>query len=103
MATTVVLHTEGPWTAVSPKFGEWHVQGLHGDTVARIEPWTPGVDEGDARLIAAAPTMLNALLYALDLCEAIGGCSCPNPGNYDEHPPCVFCVVQEAIREAQGR
>jgi hypothetical protein len=57
-------YTEGPWAA-SEYDGRWSVSGSDDETVAAFTCVYPecaiGLDEDDARLIAAAPDLLVAL------------------------------------------
>lgn len=58
-------YTPGPWTAVEYLAGDcWHIRyGNHGNWLAEVV--IDGVDAtADARLIAAAPELLKALILA---------------------------------------
>jgi hypothetical protein len=67
-------HTPGPWTAVQREWGYpreeggperrlWEVQGPHGANIAGCTIYS--IDGADARLIAAAPELLEALMEAV--------------------------------------
>jgi len=51
----------GPWTAAKGKNGQWHVYCASGERVCSVAQWSADVEAADARLIAAAPDMLEAL------------------------------------------
>lgn len=54
-------HTPGPWELRQSSRDYWfidHKQGGEGYTLTKLEDWT---SEADARLIAAAPDLLDAL------------------------------------------
>jgi hypothetical protein len=59
-------HTPGPWKAISPHPGQWaickesHQKHLESWTVAYVRDFQKQ-DEANARLIAAAPELLEAL------------------------------------------
>ncbi len=59
-------HTKGPWT-VQEEWGDHYVVTEMGDYIAVASEIYPecsvSIDEDDARLIAAAPEMLEALIY----------------------------------------
>ena len=92
-------HTPGPWT-VSSQFGE---------TEIRLKAWTQGtvavIPEGNsvradytARLIAAAPQMLQALEELVAEAD--------NPVGWDGHPhneTAGFQFARDAIRAALGK
>lgn len=63
-------HTKGPWRVAKTTFGQTVIDAESiGEIVCRIEEWSPEQDEADARLIAAAPDMfeaLKALLVVMD-------------------------------------
>jgi hypothetical protein len=66
-AAADVGHTPGPWH-VEGRQGEYDVMHWTVRTsyrvIAEMEPWGDGGDDADARLIAAAPGMLEALREA---------------------------------------
>lgn len=64
-------HTPGPWIATASDNGEWGIDAASGwgiATVAGSAGDGPGNDESDAnaRLIAAAPELLEALEHLVD-------------------------------------
>ena len=66
-------HTPGLWTAEAKDLGgevpSWRVYNdPEGQEVARVHRWNGKEDEANARLIAAAPDLLDALT------DLIGGC-----------------------------
>ena len=59
-------HTPGPWEAVQDDSGEWAIWHSYGDKGQFCTFNVIGInDEADARLIAAAPEMLELVQYAL--------------------------------------
>jgi hypothetical protein len=71
-----VVHTPGPWDAISHDFGRtkvWEVvAGLKAETVVELSLFSPNA-EADAKLIAAAPMMLAALRRIVRHQDIIGG------------------------------
>ena len=71
---TTMTHTQGPWNVsedTSPFISDGHeIYSSSGNTVAHVEPWNESDPESEAhlealsnaRLIAAAPTMVQQLL-----------------------------------------
>ena len=97
-------HTPGPWSAE-----EWTsrarttvlapIEGVAGGIViADCGPSRSGYcdseTEANARLIAAAPDMLEALKEFVAYSE----CHCAEP----ECPPCAYCMAEQAIEKAEG-
>ena len=69
-------HTPGPWEAFyKSKYDEWHVSVPLSQGTMRLALFDNGVrsenPESDARLIAAAPELLEALESALELIDVI--------------------------------
>lgn len=66
-------HTKGPWTAFIPKTDvtEASVKGADGITFAEMGGFGQDreTNEANARLIAAAPEMLEALIAIVNYCE----------------------------------
>jgi hypothetical protein len=52
-------HTPGPWKV--ERIGRRYDVVSEGGIVCALAQWTPAVDEADARLIAAAPDLLETL------------------------------------------
>lgn len=63
-------HTPGPWEIEVEDDKFFILDSRVGNIVCRVEPWTTEVDMADARLIAAAPDMLLALILARAELEA---------------------------------
>lgn len=97
-------HTPGPWSASCAEQG-WVVEDANGNLIANIGQ--DDIESGDncsedARLIAAAPELLEALQYALPYLEAF----IPHPRN-GVNADCsvdVNCVdrARAAIAKATG-
>jgi hypothetical protein len=74
MNTIETKHTPGPWIYSGPASSE--VYGYRGhyqdtpQTVAKVSGYWDGEAEANARLIAAAPELLEALRGLLKCCEA---------------------------------
>lgn len=65
-----MAHTPGPWTAYTPNDGSeyWEVYDCYGHTATVYGDDDEAAD--NARLIAAAPAMLDALMEIADGCES---------------------------------
>ena len=84
----------GPWKIKNGK-NYYHI---HGDQeVALVENWMNETPRANARLIAAAPDMLEALRYAVEYLEA-------NPDDDDEYTPVRdrLHAARAAIAKAEG-
>lgn len=98
-------HTPGPWFPIESVNAE--TQGLH-LIWSRSKPNETGVliartcfapqSEANARLIAAAPELLEACRRAIDWLDELG-CDCGT----DEPGTCAVCIVRAAIQKAGGR
>lgn len=65
-------HTPGPWRVAKTALGQTVIDAESiGEIVCRIEEWSPEQDAADARLIAAAPDMFEALRAVLPVLEAV--------------------------------
>ena len=96
-APTSPAHTPGPWD-VEPKGSRHFVDGADGLTVAYID--RAGVRErieieANARLIAAAPTLLEALEAVLPDLEHYVATHGPGPDNR-------LAIARAAIAKARG-
>lgn len=92
-------HTPGPWKADTPRFGyqnvrqdpaDWDGRGYQ--LICTVPQSKKGTNYGEmfeanARLIAAAPELLEALKRLL---------ATINPGNADSHSNDCRCVIHEA-------
>ena len=84
-------HTPGPWRVVD-SWNDYMVEGQNGEEII----WqdgpheTPTINEANARLIAAAPDLLDALVMVLDDPNALDG----RPRTYE--------IVCAAIAKAKG-
>jgi len=66
---TTGTHTPGPWSRELNSRGQWEVFALSQALICRLAKWTPPIDEADARLITAAPDLLQfgkAAYHALE-------------------------------------
>lgn len=60
-------HTPGPWTLeVQFATGQHLLKGVNGASFARLQQMRPERKEANARLIASAPELLNALKQFVD-------------------------------------
>jgi len=82
--------TPGPWRAHQHAKGFWRIRGASGPYFAEVDT------EPDARLIAAAPDLLEALEGI-----ALGGC-CQTPGCSPDDPKCDVMAARAAIAQAKG-
>ena len=87
-------HSEGPWTIANDADGWDNIVDADGRRIAEVDSCSGGKDP-DARLMAAAPE----LLEALELMLSQYGCRCGTSG-------CSKCtdseIAREAIRKARG-
>lgn len=95
-------HTPSPWTYGRSKesFG-FKIKDRFGKAIAAISGTVKRSDEeceANARLIAAAPELLEALKRNLWHKETCGG-ACVKRGQ----PECVNCLSHRAIAKAEGR
>ena len=76
MSIEAIKHTPGPWYAEKKNVHTGSVATCHWDGEDWWEVyslnWTDGSAEANARLIAAAPDLLNALTVLVDVAEARG-------------------------------
>lgn len=94
-------HTPGPWDfrgSLGPTSNP-HLKGPHvveaanGSQIAILNGWRSDVSEANARLIAAAPELLDALRGLLSLYDTDEGCrSTPE-----------YITASAAIRKATGK
>lgn len=87
-------HTPAPWTIES----DTHlIRGADDSLVAKVTPFDRGEGKANARLIAAAPALLEALDALLD---AYGNdvCTCVDP-HEPGHCPC--CIARTALAQAR--
>jgi len=111
------VHTPGPWEAAKDKSGDWFVQvavqpkschlafdryrithgWIGGDGTDNPNPEL-GNPEANARLIAAAPELLDALIKADQLIRLLGSISNAD----DAQPGSVGYEIQAAIAKATG-
>jgi hypothetical protein len=103
-------HTAGPWSlsagyhkTVSGEPADWTIEGgPHGNAIAFLSDDNAGPRyerDANARLIAAAPDLLEALKYCRDLLEDVNG--------FDYRPDDVaaneWAAVRAAIAKAEGK
>lgn len=86
-------HTKGPWS-VERERGQYIVTSI-GGPVAHVARWTSAVELDDARLIAAAPDLLEALRKLGN--EATGMWAMADP---DAHGHTNLSVLRLRIDEA---
>lgn len=66
---TKAKHTPGPWNVAKTTFGQTIIDAPSiGEIVCRVEEWSEKQDEANARLIAAAPELLDALKLVVQRC-----------------------------------
>jgi hypothetical protein len=84
-------HTPGPWRVVD-SWNDYMVESQNGEEIIWQDGphHTPAIKEADARLIAAAPDLLDALVMVLDDPNALDG----RPRTYE--------IVCAAIAKAKG-
>jgi hypothetical protein len=85
-------HTPGPWAVSDERHGNFYVRDAAGQQLIWLgnsSRFKPGENGANARLIAAAPELLEAL---------------ENIENDDGHiPESIWSMVKEAIAKAEGR
>jgi len=85
-------HTPGPWgvNTATDSFG-WVNHAINwGRNYGEEE------NQANARLIAAAPELLEALIDVLEACDGLGPCDCGASST------CAICKAQAAIAKAKG-
>lgn len=108
-------HTPGPWTVEPPSDSEsdydkrekdyWSIRApgpndCISHEVARLSGWNIDRDEHTARLIAAAPELLQGCETALSYIEAV--CfNTPNPKKQKNYADCA-AILRAAIAKATG-
>lgn len=97
-------HTPGPWRV--DNHCDVAAQDRH---VATPSLYGDGSDEANARLIAAAPDLLQGLEDMIGHCQGCNGrgrCYGPvpgSPGSYASNQPCQDCSdARAAIKKARG-
>lgn len=100
-------HTPGPWEAVKSNRNQfaWDVIGALGmvPTIARlglVDPHEEAV-KANARLIAAAPELLEALKLAADQLDEVVDMN--NPANWLDNSKATLEFLHQAIAKAEGR
>jgi len=92
------VHTPGPWKVIAPTPRElWDARIFAGTRYIGMignSDNHDGCDEGNARLIAAAPDLLEAL-------EHFAKFACETP--HVNEPDCYNCRARAAIAKATGR
>lgn len=102
----MTAHSPGPWRweDFRKDDGTWHLRDADGDSVLRVrdvgEAFSmPGQAEPDARLIAAAPELLEvALMAAADWCgrRRLTSVPCPDPA-------CLPCRAFAVVARIDGK
>lgn len=91
-------HTKGPWRVVFGWTEDHHaIVGLDANEVATIDCLSNASSE-NARLIAACPDLLDALVTALPYVEMALEDSAYKPGAVDR----VLVQIRDAIAKAEG-
>ena len=92
-------HTPGPWERpIKALGGEWHVNSPDDQLFVRVLG-APATADANARLIAAAPLMLDALRNALAYLES----ECPQESTDDCTSCALICYdIRAAIAAATG-
>lgn len=92
MTTSTTKHTAGSWEVSRDAVPEWHKQfTVHSEQGERVA--TVFLDEANARLIAAAPELLSAIVELLDACPT----SCEDRRLNDAQR-----AAERAIRKVNG-
>jgi hypothetical protein len=93
-------HTPGPWHANGCCIEAPGDEGPRDVTIAVVHGQRL---DADARLIAAAPEMLNALRLCLEMEDGPNGHPCYCDEQYFEGGRCHTCTALSAIAKAEGR
>lgn len=97
-------HTAGPWRAAKGGGGTMSILRVQGDELVAYIPhgWPKAQREANARLIAAAPDLLAALIDLRDDC--VEYCRINNLSNDDGKPGSNHAMrrAAEAIAKAEG-
>lgn len=98
-----MAHTSGPWSARDIGGGQMVVEDDDtGEIVCRIEPWSPEIDLADARLIAAAPELLEAAQAALSRLELDALPRRGTAANSYRDQQALLSKLRAAIAKAKG-
>jgi len=93
--------TPGPWRIArqnpSPTTGEWMISGAKPGYLAEARDCGSGDVEANARLIAAAPDLLDALYRALPFIEDCIMDDCYKPGYVGK----TLDIIKTAIQKAE--
>lgn len=115
---TKAVHSPGPWKvatkAVPANINGWKRSFISIGSLVKASEMTALVPAGhgengeaNARLIAAAPELLEACLAAYDALDNVYDVDAPTPGHYKEHPfsgaGAVLSRLIRAIKKAEGR
>lgn len=96
-----MAHTPGPWKAVPCHDNTWNVMHDVG-----LFYWTLHESEANARLIAAAPDLLeacNKLRVFVEHTMDFGERPCPICGHHYTHEEdCPYLIARDAIAKAEG-
>lgn len=94
------MHTPGPWfTEALSTIGHCAIVDADGFTIANPSP----MGMANARLIAAAPAMLQALLDALPYVEDVlsdpAALACFKPGTVERHANAIRAAISAATED----
>lgn len=90
MTTKTAQHTPGPWAATKKEIGDFYIEGAAEEDIANVYGWSGAKAEceANARLIAAAPEMFEALKKAADYMGEMG------------HPDDLLAEARAALAKA---
>ena len=98
-------HTPGPWKMKKDRFSQSVWAG--NDRIAEMMGWGKQRRRANARLIAAAPALLEALRFCLEIMEEQAGdehfIDCPGTAEMNGGKmTCPICEARAAIAQAEG-
>ena len=97
-------HTRGPWKSVRTTGGELLIKSKGRRVVADVRPFTTSEDEANARLLAAAPEMLEALTACMFALGRAGANVQGGPGRpeWERARAAIKKATFESVKESKA-
>lgn len=95
-----MTHTAGPWTYVrNPEDTRWIIDRAPNEAIACTAGYEPD-NEANARLIAAAPELLGALVAMLEHYVSLAGCG--DCGHWNPEEEAIVIATRALLAKARG-